>query len=271
MEEFAVGLRGFARSLGFAFGNGLWWLFLVPLVFWIAFAAGMFWLSNAIVVHAQDWLHAHLAFPTPAPQATGWLGFWNDLEDALSTSGTIIAGLVLRLAFFFLFSLVSKYIVLIALSPVLAYASELTEEKLTGVRHRFRLGRFLLDVGRGVLMAFRNGLLELGINILGWTLTVFFPPAAVITAPVLWLTSCWFYGFSMFDYVFERRRLGIGPSAREARAHGRMVLANGICFNLLMKIPLVGIMFAPLMASIGAGLAWYAPREDRNVQGIRAR
>jgi CysZ protein len=153
--------------------------------------------------------------------------------------------------------------VLIVLSPLLAYASERTEEVLTGSSHPFRPGRFLKDTLRGIAMALRNGLLELGINIAVWLATLFLPLAAVIAVPLLWIVSAWFYGFSMFDYLFERRRLGIGASARTARSRAGLVLGNGIAFSLLMKVPFVGIVFAPLMAAIGAVLAWHEQEGTR--------
>lgn len=257
MNGFGAGLRGISRALGFAFSNGLWWLFLVPLVLWLAFATGFVWLGQAVVHAAQEKLGEYITFDITPSAESGLQGIWNDAKSMLNTTSSLLLGLVLRLAFFFLFSLIGKYIVLVVLSPVMAYASEVAEEKLTGRSYPFRLGHFLRDVGRGILMALRNGLLELAINILVWSITFFLPPLALLSAPFLWLVSCWFYGFSMFDYVFERQRLGIRASSFAAREERGMVLANGICFNLLMKIPLVGITFAPLLASIGAVLAWH--------------
>lgn len=256
MNGMGIGLRGFARALGFAFRNGLWWLFLVPLVLWVAFAAGSVWLGQAAVHATQEWIGQYITLDIAPSTESGLQGLWNDAKSILNTTSSLLMGLVLRLAFFFLFSLIGKYIVLVVLSPVMAYASEVTEEKLTGRSYPFRPDRFLKDVGRGILMALRNGLLELVINLLVWSITFLFPPLALLSAPFLWLVSCWFYGYSMFDYVFERQRLGLRASSRAARGMRGTVLANGICFNLLMKVPLVGITFAPLLASIGAVLSW---------------
>ena len=44
------------------------------------------------------------------------------------------------------------------------------------------------------------------------------------------------------------------------------VLANGALFSLLMKLPLVGVMFAPVMASIGAVLATL--KKEENLQTL---
>ena len=256
LRDISIGFRGFTRALGFAFSNGLWWLFLLPLLFYLAFAAGMVWFSAYAVDAVGSHVAHYLAIDIPVEHRSGWPGLWDDLRAFINTSRAVVVAVVLRVALWFLFGLIGKYIVLIVLSPVMAYASERTEEILTGHRFPFKFVRFAKDVARGVLMALRNGLLELSINVAVWALTLFFAPVAPLSALFLWLVSCWFYGFSMFDYHFERKRLSIGASARFARGRSGMVLANGALFSLLLRIPLIGVMFAPLLASIGAVLAW---------------
>ena len=182
-----------------------------------------------------------------------------------------------KLALWFLFGLVGKYLVLILLSPLLAYASERTEEIITGKSFPFRLGLFLNEIGRGILMALRNGSLELLITLAVWAGTLFLAPLAPVSAVALWFVSSWFYGFSMFDYVFERRRLRIGESVKAVNDRIGAVLANGALFSLVMKLPLLGVMFAPVLASIGAVLATLRKEEglpslrfDRNDQWLEA-
>ena len=105
----------------------------------------------------------------------------------------------------------------------------------------FRPGLLIKDVARGILMALRNGSMELLITITVWVFALFLAPLAPVSVVVLWFVSSWFYGFSMFDYVFERQRLGVQASARAARERRGVVLANGMLFNLLMNPPLLSI------------------------------
>ena len=165
---------------------------------------------------------------------------------------------------------------LILLSPLLAYASERTEEIITGQSFPFRLGLFLNEIGRGILMALRNGSLELLITLAVWAGTLFLAPLAPVSAVALWFVSSWFYGFSMFDYVFERQRMGVRASAKAARDRRGVVLANGMLFNLLMNPPFLHWILGPLLsvfcfsvipvaASIGAVLAW----DEAEIRGPR--
>lgn len=273
MKDLSIGFSGYARALGFAFRNGLWWMFLIPMMLWLLFAAGLLWLSTEAVDLARGYANEYLDITIDTEAHTGLIGFWEDVKAFFNSARDIVVLVVVKIALWFLFGLVGKYVVLIVLSPLMAYASERTEEILTGRSFPFRFGLFVKEVGRGILMALRNGLLELLINVAVWTGTLLFAPIAPLSAVFLWSVSCWFYGFSMFDYLFERQRLGIAASARAARDRRGMVLANGVLFNLLMKIPFAGLVFAPLMASIGAVLAWQeannAPPTVATLEAVR--
>ncbi|MCC6655929.1 MAG: EI24 domain-containing protein [Flavobacteriales bacterium] len=275
MKDLSTGLRGFSRAFGFALRNGMWWLFLVPVLLWLLFAGGIVWASTGVVDLVSGWLSTW-DIAVPVDDRGGLVGLWDDVKSFFSSAREVIVLVVVKLALWFLFGLVGKYIVLILLSPLLAYASERTEEILTGRIYPFRAGQFLKDVGRGILMALRNGGLELLINVLLWSITLFVAILAPVTVVLLWLVSSWFYGFSMFDYVYERHRLGIRASARAAWERPGMVLANGMLFNLLMNPPFLHWILGPLLsvfcfsvipvaASIGAVLAW----DEAEIRGPR--
>lgn len=257
MNDLRSGLNGFGQALGFAFRNGMGWMFLVPVLVWLLFATGVFALGLHLTELVMGLAETHLGIEVPTTDRTGWQGFQDDLLAVVNGARGLLVWLVIKLGLLYLFSLTGKYVVLILLSPLLAYASERTEEVLTGHQYPFRLAQLLKDTVRGIAMALRNGLLELLINVLAWVSTLFLPVAAPITAFLLIAVSSWFYGFSMFDYVFERQRLGIGASLRAARRRKGLVLGNGFAFWLLMRVPFVSWVVAPLLGAIGAVLAWH--------------
>lgn len=260
MEQFSRGFSGFFQAFGFMLRNRMGWMFAAPVVLWILFALGLFQAGSAIAGTVEGWAAHYLELPVPATDRAGWPGLWDDLKAFLNGARDVLVWIALKLAIFTLVALVGKYVVLILLSPLMAYASERTEELLTGAGTPFNVARWLKEVGRGILMALRNGTLETVINVVAWVLTLFVPLLAPITAIFLWLVSSWFYGFSMFDYIHERQGLGIGASVRSARGRQGMVLANGMAFSLLMKVPLLGLVTAPLLGSVGAVLAAAPPR-----------
>lgn len=268
MTDLGIGFRGFSRAFGFALRNGMWWMFLVPVVLWLLFAGGIAWVSASAVDFVSDWVAGFWDITIPPSDRSGLLGAWDDVKGFFNSARDTVVLVAVKLALWFLFGLVGKYLVLILLSPLLAYASERTEEIITGKTFPFRLGLFLKEIGRGILMALRNGSLELLITLAVWAGTLFLAPIGPLAVVVLWFVSSWFYGFSMFDYVFERQRMGVRASAKAARGRRGVVLANGMLFNLLMNPPLLHWFFGPILsavcfcmvpvtASIGAVLAWH--------------
>lgn len=255
MNGFLRGTKGFLGALPFMLSHRLAWLFLVPLVLWALFAAAMFQAGSWLTDLLQGLAAQYMDLSVPAVEATGWQGVWNQMKAALNTTRDALLWLVVKVAAFWLVGLMGKYLVLILLSPVMAYASERTEALLTGVSVPFQLVRFMKETLRGMVMALRNGLLEGLITIALWAGTLLLPLAAPVTALLLWLVSSWFYGFSMFDYIYERRGLGIGGSLHAAQRDRPTILANGVLFNLLMKVPVIGLLTAPLLGAVGAVLA----------------
>lgn len=250
-RDFGLGFGGFFRAFGFALGNGMGWMFLVPVLLWVLLAFGLYALLAGPVEGVSEWLALKLEIPVEA----GAGDRWSDMKGILNGARVVVVAIVLKLAVAYLLFVGNKYIVLILLSPLLAYASERTEEILTGRSFPFSFAHLMKDAVRGALIAMRNGFLELGISVGIWFLTLFVPVLAPVSIILLFVVSAYFYGFSMFDYVFERRRMRIGESVKAVNDRLGAVLANGALFSLVMKLPLFGIMFAPVMASVGAVLA----------------
>ncbi len=255
MNGFLRGLEGFSRAPAFMLHHRMGWMFIAPILLWALFAFGLFQTGNWLVDATQTWIEKHLGLDVPTTGRNGWPGFQDDLKAVVNGARNVLVWVVLKLAIFWLVGLLGKYVVLILLSPLLAYASERTEELLTDCSAPFQLGRWLREMIRGMLMAIRNGTLEIGITALAWAATLFLPLLAPVTALLLWLVSCWFYGFSMFDYIHERQALGLNASVRAASRQRAPVMANGMLFNLLMKVPVLGIITAPLLGAVGAVLA----------------
>jgi len=250
-KDLGPGFSGFFRAFGFAFRNGMGWLFLVPALLWVLLAYGLYHVMQGPVDQLSHWVSGYMALPV-VDEEQGW---WSDVKAFINGARDLVVSIILKLAIGYLLFIANKYIVLVLLSPLLAYASERTEEILTGTAFPFSWGQLTKDALRGALIALRNGAMELAITIGIWVLTLFVPLIAPLSFILLFMVSAYFYGFSMFDYVFERRRMRIGESVRAVNSRMGLVMANGMVFSLMMKVPLFGLMFAPVMASIGAVLA----------------
>ncbi|MBK8225987.1 MAG: EI24 domain-containing protein [Flavobacteriales bacterium] len=251
MRDLGLGLNGFISAFRFTLRNGMGWMFLVPIVLWVALFYGFFHAMEGMVEAASAQLAVWLELPVAQTSTGDW---WEAFKAWMNGAREVIVRWILRLAIGYLLFVANKYIVLVLLSPLLAYASELAEEKLTGRQFPFSWRQLMKDALRGALVAMRNGVLELAFTVAIWVASFFLPLITPISFILLFVVSSYFYGFSMFDYVFERRRMRIGETTRAVNSQLGAVLANGACFSLLMKIPLIGLMLAPVMASVGASI-----------------
>ncbi len=251
LRDLSLGINGFMSAFRFVLKHGMGWMFLVPVLLWLLLTFGLF----AILLGPANELVAWVSGTLEIPVTENDDGWWSDVKAYINGARDVIVAIILKVAIAYLLFVANKYIILILLSPLLAYASERTEEVLTGVRFPFSWGQLIKDALRGSLVAVRNGIIEISISIALWMLTLFMPLLAPLTLVLLFAVSAYFYGFSMFEYVFERRRMRIGESVRAVNERLGAVLANGALFSLLLKVPLLGLLFAPVMGAVGAVIA----------------
>ena len=254
-KEYRTGLSSFFKAIPFIFKNKLGWFFLFPVIFQIAF-----FISGAMAVgELVDYTMAQLQ---------EWWGIdsWEfPLAEYLGDTIYVIVWLMIKLTFVILFSYFSGYVVLIFLSPVLAYLSEKTEKILTGQEYPFDIMQLMRDIARGVLVALRNLFFEL-ILTLGIFLIGFIPVIGWIVSPVLmFLVTAYYYGFSFIDYNNERRKYSFTKSARLMRANKAYLIGVATPFAGVLLIPFIGQMLAGFIAIIStvAGVMTYKKIEKK--------
>ncbi len=185
--------------------------------------------------------------------------------------------LLIKVQFFallkFLFVDAVKYMVIIFLSPLLAYISEKTEEVLTGNQYKFNLPQLIKDVKRGIGIAIRMLLAEFGIIFLIWKpLSWILGIDGFIYETVAVLIGFYFYGFAYVDYINERLRFSIKESWTFMKKHAGLAFAIGGVYSLFYKVPSLvqteltwlklildnfGVLFAPFLAIVASTIAMH--------------
>ena len=174
-----------------------------------------------------------------------WLGF-------LFTFAGIVLWMVQMMIYFSLF----KYIFLILGSPVFAYLSERTEAIKDGKVYEFNMRQIMKDAGRGIKLALRNSLWQT-VYLIALFIFSFFPVIGWITPLIVILVECYYYGFSMLDYSFERQKLSPSESIRIVSNHKGLAIGNGLVFYLMHGLIGIGWVLAPAYAVIAATLSLY--------------
>lgn len=160
-----------------------------------------------------------------------------------------------------------KYFVLAFLGPVMSVISDVTEEKLTGVKRSVSLKKFIREVFRGIRTAFLYLFIELFLALLllvialvaGWVFPVLLPFIAPLEVIVAFIIGAFFYGAAALDYVWEREDVGAFGSLGLAFKSRSLAVGIGVPFAIWMAIPIVNFtlapIFAPALATVAAVLA----------------
>ncbi|MEM7162972.1 MAG: EI24 domain-containing protein [Bacteroidota bacterium] len=273
---FALGLQSFFEAIVFIFRHRLYYFFVFPIILSITLVILSTIGGFALIQTMVDWLELKVVgylpegHPSESIPDFGWDWFaymWEKAKEGFSSGFTWIAALALKVVFFFITSFLMKYIVLAFMSPILAWLSEKTENKLTGNDYPFKLDQFVRDVWRGILISIRNFAIESALMVLFWfiflVLGFIFPPISFLGWIALFILSSYYYGYAMIDYVNERRRLSISEGSRFIRKYSGMAIALGMFVAIIPEISFWLIKFgasffigtAAIISVVGAVIA----------------
>ncbi len=262
---FAKGIGNCFKAFSIIFDKGLWPFLIYPLLLWLlTFILGI--LGIALLADMlSDWMNGLVHFDS-IPESGHWLSFARPF--LMAKTGLVFAW-VLKILFWFVGGVFSKYVLLILLSPLFALLSEKADEKITGQSFPFNFGQLLKDIGRGIVISLRNMLLEYFFTFACFLVSLVFPPLALITAIFLPALSAYYVGFAMLDYNCERYRMGVGQSIQTIKANKGYAVGIGLVYNIFMMLPffvgdILGMMFGPALAVVGATISFLEIRKLQN-------
>lgn len=244
-KQVGLGWSTYGTALNIIFSKGLWIAFAFPLILILA----MFLAGFEGVNFLTDWLKETVFNATNLNNAD----FFG--AGVLKGVTTGVIWVLLKLLFFVLFSYFGGFIVLIILSPVLAFLSERTEKISAGHQYPFNINQLMRDIVRGILIAMRNMIIQFAlilgimlfsiIPLLGWIV-------ALVSPIVIFFITSYFYGFSFMDYNNERCKLSISQSVRMMRKYKWVAVANGSILAFVIIIPSCGLgtLMSPFVAIV---------------------
>lgn len=260
MNSFKLGIQTYFESFRFIRQKGLMYFYLFPLAIVLLLS---FLISGAIsntVDALSQFINQTLGLEQVHPENED---FVDTLIWWLSNAGKYTLRIVLYIGFYYLYFKLLKYIILILMSPVMAFISERTEAAITGKTYQFNLIRLIKDALTGVRIAIRNLLIELAAMLLIWliglSLSAIFLPIILIYTPIagvfLFAVSAYFFGFSTIDYNTERWGFSYQERISFIRQNLGLSLSNGLFFALWLMLPVVGALIATVSCTVAATLA----------------
>ena len=254
LKEIIISIQAYFHTHRFIIKHRLWkWILIPGLIYTILFCLGtyLFWISSSRVIEfmflktgVKEWLQQ---------MQNSWLSFF-------LIFGQIILHLVLMLFYFSLF----KYLFLVIGSPLFAWLSEKTEAIIEGKDYPFNFKQLIKDMLRGIKLAMRNMLWQTVYTITILILS-FIPVIGWITPLVALAIECYYFGFSMLDYSFERNKLSPSQSIAFVGRHRGLAIGNGMMFFLMHLVPLAGWILAPSYAIIAATISLYNTKTDNPI------
>ena len=242
IDDFFRALSLQFRAFQFILKHGMTWTLFVPVLLFIAMSiAGFFSLGELATMLSNEFV---------------------GIEASL-------LALLFRILFFIVLGLWGGYVVVIVMSPFLAFVSEKTEKILSNRDYPFDFQQFFKDVVRGILLAFRNSIMEIVVGIVLFFCT-FIPVAGPILSLgigsiLLFLVSAYFYGFSFIDYSNERRKFTVKQSVNWVKSRKGTACGHGCLFALLLYVPIIGPFLSAIVAIVSTVAATIDVVEQESV------
>ncbi len=232
---FWIGLVSYGRSIRFLFLHPtFFYFFLFPVVLFAGLYLGGEELFEEIKTLNLRQQFEHLSY--------------DELDARTDAFPLLIVGLKAILVFISL--KLGKYVVLLIMTPILAFISLRVERIITGNTYAFSMKQFLADIERNVRIIGRNMIRQM-LFLAGWyLLTLVYSPLDQFTLYFTLLVSSYYYGFSLLDYTNERRRLGVSDSVKFVRQHSGMAYAIGGVFAVLFLVDLSEVIWVKYAALV---------------------
>lgn len=239
-KEFWLGISTYSSAIDFIKKHKLTTYLLLPAIFSVLIFIGLALVAYIYIGELTAYLDRLL-------NRTSLEGFWYKIAQwIVNTLIWIFAGL----AYLKLY----RYLMLILLSPFLGMIASKVQEILHQQESPFDLHQLLKDVLRGVLISLRNLVWELLFTSILMFLSIVMPLLSPLTVVLILLIESYYVGFSMIDYRNEYKKMPFRQSILIVRKHRGFAIANGLIFNLLILIPVVGVFFAPALSAVAAGI-----------------
>lgn len=244
LKEIIIAIQSYYKAHHFIHAHKLWkWIILPGIVYSTLFIVLIIFFGKT-ANHFTDWLSVKTGLKT-------WLDkSGSGLLKFIFTFGAIMFWLIQMLFYFSLF----KYIWLIVGSPVFVYLSEKTDSIIEDRKFIFNSRQFKKDMLRGIWIAIRNALWQ-SVYMISIIILSLIPVVGWLTPLLALLVECYYYGFSMLDYSFERKKMSTAESIYFTGNHKGLAIGNGLIFYILHIVPVIGWILAPAYAIVAATLS----------------
>ena len=255
IKDFSIGIKAYFRAFFFLFDHNLWIYFSVPVLLFVVMYMSADYVHQQLIEFDFKGQLQQIDFQKELRQFKWFKWSPADSEEIkliLLSVQIIYVVAVLRL---------KRYLILILMSPVLAFVSSKIEYALVENKYAWDTKQFIKDIYRAVNFSVRNMFRQAIILGTWFLLVALFNDLDNFSWFVSFMVGSYYYGASLMDYTNERRRLSWEESISYLRSRYGMTLAIGMVFYSMFIIEFFGFIVAPIAGVVAATLAIHV-RED---------
>lgn len=167
-----------------------------------------------------------------------WAGSY--IESGLTTVYSWVDGIAI---FLYQFTIISL------LSPFHTHLSEKVDTAQTGRVFKTGWEKVINDIVRTLGVVILGGLLYLSFKLM-WMILAWILGLSFLNPFVSALLIGFFTGFNSYDYSLERHNISVYKSWKFGFKHPLHILITGGFFSLLMLMPFVGVIIAPVFLTV---------------------
>lgn len=171
---------------------------------------------------------------------------------------TLIRGVIMvsvRAYIFFIFLKIYRYLIMIFLVPVFCSISEKIQSIECEDKPPLNTRKYLSNCTKSSLLTLACFLLEAILStlivILGFVIAWIIP---LVPLFILGIES-FFVGLLFANYRNQQFQFGKGERRYVINHYPGLIIGNGLFFNILILIPIIGVLLAPTMAMVSSSLS----------------
>jgi CysZ protein len=155
---------------------------------------------------------------------------------------------------------VYQFTLITLLSPFLTVLSQRVETHETGKIFQSNRVKFINDILRTIGVAIVGGFIYFSLFLL-WTFLAWIFGLSFLSPIVSAILIAFFTGFNSYDYSLERHAIKIKDSWKFAFSNPSQMILTGLIFTLLLFIPVLGVVIAPVLLTMVGTLNYLKMKE----------
>lgn len=240
-EQIFLGINSYVRAFRILDKYNLWAILILP---------ALLSLVIALIVVVLAWVTSE----DIVLYVTSRYSF-RDYGDRIGEIIELVLSILIWGITLFFYLKLYRYLVLIALSPVFVNVSKILHKNIDGMDEKMNLKVYCFCSFRGIQLAIRNFFLELLVMAGLLLLTLIIVWILPVVPAIILLVESYFFGMVMMDYAYEMDGFSRVQSRENIRRNAGIAMGNGLIFNLIILLPLIGVILGPVMALVAARVA----------------